>query len=550
MVVIEKYGKLYATEFRISQTLIVVIDANTGTVLEYINTRNPYQGWFIQLAKDEELGKVYALHMDGLYQIDAKTDAITIIPGIEGTIYSSLGVNPVTHELFYMWGAGSNLVVIDPFSHNHFEVAIDYGYGIGVNWKDNKVYIAYAGGGDANIYNRNTGVVSKYSTHNNDPTILVYNPIGNRMYSSCEVTLNINIIDGVTDTSLSMPMWSSVYPYVCYSTNHVFYSGYPVAIIDDYTFSVRTIDARGDLGTINQLTKRFYIATDDTIKVIQDQNDPWPLNKPVLLYPVNGIIGQPRFDVFRWETVPGATSYDLEYTSIPYSWMTGMNKYGIEDVSSEFSIYGDYLQFYWHVRAKNAECTGYWSDTWTFTTSGFIFIPKLNLPQNNATNQPSDITFSWQNYTDAVSYRLQVSPYPNFSSTSFDQNGIISTSKKVSGLADNTRYFWRINAITATETSEWSETWNFTTKNPVNANHLTEIIPLRIYPNPVNDILNIEGTENKLSNLSIISPDGKILKHIAGFGISQVNVSTLQKGIYLLKIINSDITYTIPILKQ
>ncbi len=59
---------------------------------------------------------------------------------------------------------------------------------------------------------------------------------------------------------------------------------------------------------------------------------------------------------------------------------------------------------------------------------------------------------------------------------------------------------------------------------------------LKLYPNPVSDILCYELKENETPlNVQIISIDGKIVKNIAPNKRS-VNVSDLSKGLYILKI--------------
>lgn len=73
------------------------------------------------------------------------------------------------------------------------------------------------------------------------------------------------------------------------------------------------------------------------------------------------------------------------------------------------------------------------------------------------------------------------------------------------------------------------------------------------YPNPVNDVMNIDflGT-NPAGSISILTLDGKvILKQInACQGILQLNLSQLPRGIYLLSYANSIEIKTIKIFKQ
>ena len=70
---------------------------------------------------------------------------------------------------------------------------------------------------------------------------------------------------------------------------------------------------------------------------------------------------------------------------------------------------------------------------------------------------------SWNASAGATSYGLQVSANSNFSPLVVDQSGITGTSYSASGLANNTVYYWHVNATNAGSTSSYSSTWSFTT---------------------------------------------------------------------------------------
>ncbi len=89
--------------------------------------------------------------------------------------------------------------------------------------------------------------------------------------------------------------------------------------------------------------------------------------------------------------------------------------------------------------------------------------PTLSSPANGATGVSITPTLSWNASSGATSYGLQVSTSSSFSSTVLNQTGITTTSYTVSGLANNTTYYWRVNASNAGGTSAHSATWSFTT---------------------------------------------------------------------------------------
>ena len=70
--------------------------------------------------------------------------------------------------------------------------------------------------------------------------------------------------------------------------------------------------------------------------------------------------------------------------------------------------------------------------------------------------------------------------------------------------------------------------------NPTGIDHINST-SIRIYPNPVNDVLNISNSEN-ISSVSIYNMLGQeVLFSKMNTSSGQINVSALPKGIYLVK---------------
>lgn len=89
--------------------------------------------------------------------------------------------------------------------------------------------------------------------------------------------------------------------------------------------------------------------------------------------------------------------------------------------------------------------------------------PTLLTPANGTINVALNITLTWNSSPNTESYQLQVSTDPNFTTTVLNQSGITAISYNITGLLNNTTYYWRVNAINTGGTSSWSATWNFTT---------------------------------------------------------------------------------------
>ena len=103
---------------------------------------------------------------------------------------------------------------------------------------------------------------------------------------------------------------------------------------------------------------------------------------------------------------------------------------------------------------------------WGTAFGSFSFAPAapaLASPSDGAAGVSTSPTLSWNASTGATSYGLQVSTSPTFSTTVVNQSGITGTSWQISGLANNTKHYWRVNATSAGGTSDWSSVRCFKT---------------------------------------------------------------------------------------
>ncbi len=88
--------------------------------------------------------------------------------------------------------------------------------------------------------------------------------------------------------------------------------------------------------------------------------------------------------------------------------------------------------------------------------------PILKSPSNSSTNTDTNVVLEWNKSAGASSYRVVVSKESQFNLPIIDGN-TSDTKYNLSGLENNTKYFWHVNASNLAGSSPWSETWNFTT---------------------------------------------------------------------------------------
>jgi len=93
--------------------------------------------------------------------------------------------------------------------------------------------------------------------------------------------------------------------------------------------------------------------------------------------------------------------------------------------------------------------------------------PTLLSPPDSATDQSTSPTLTWNASSGATSYGSQVSTTSMFTSFVRKQSGLTSTGAAVGGLDTSTQHYWRVNATNSYGTSQWSDTWSFTTSGTI-----------------------------------------------------------------------------------
>jgi hypothetical protein len=97
----------------------------------------------------------------------------------------------------------------------------------------------------------------------------------------------------------------------------------------------------------------------------------------------------------------------------------------------------------------------------------FNLVPILILPKNGQVGLDINVDFKWseQRENTILWYFLQISKDPNFSGEmSSDLRWLTQPYCSITGLSNQTKYYWRVRAGNPDTSSVWSEVWSFTTK--------------------------------------------------------------------------------------
>jgi hypothetical protein len=187
---------------------------------------------------------------------------------------------------------------------------------------------------------------------------------------------------------------------------------------------------------------------------------------PALVSPANNAVNQPVPIILKWNRAQGATTYRLQVaTNQTFTSGIVLDDSVLTDTSLTDSGLALSTGYYWRVNAKNTTGTSGWSGSRMFTTIGQSPAQvALVSPANNSINQPVSLLLVWNSTQGAATYRVQVDTNQTFATgIAFDDSALTDTSTTVSGLANSTNYYWRVDAKNVAGTGVWSATRMFTT---------------------------------------------------------------------------------------
>jgi photosystem II stability/assembly factor-like uncharacterized protein len=88
---------------------------------------------------------------------------------------------------------------------------------------------------------------------------------------------------------------------------------------------------------------------------------------------------------------------------------------------------------------------------------------ELLSPINNSINNPVNLTFAWKKNPVATGYNLVLASDSLFTNIIVNDTTITDTTKYISGLSNNTKYYWKVRGKIANGWGSYCNFWTFTT---------------------------------------------------------------------------------------
>jgi len=191
----------------------------------------------------------------------------------------------------------------------------------------------------------------------------------------------------------------------------------------------------------------------------------WAL-PPVLISPEDGSTVDSFTPTFTWNTVDGATEYQIQVSKKPdFKKKLVICENVDTNTYTAIKKLPPHKKYYWRVKAKDANGEwGPWSDVWSFSTPkpGDIGTPILVSPEEGSTVEDLRPTFTWEPVEGADKYEIEISKKDDFHKKGIKET-VSSTSYTVeSDLLPDTTYYWKVK-VNNSHGNNWSEVWSFTT---------------------------------------------------------------------------------------
>ena len=232
---------------------------------------------------------------------------------------------------------------------------------------------------------------------------------------------------------------------------------------------------------------------------------------------------------------------------------------GNDNLSEEVIFFTDGIDgFIYHNRKKEfnllIKLTGISNPSDITIIQNEVSQVNLSSPKKDTTGISLLTELLWNEDESADNYRLQLSN-DDFLTTIIDTVLFDISYKITDTLSINSSYKWRVKSINSVSSSDWSESWSFTTGISTSIEKIfrpTEYKLYQNYPNPFNPTTTIQYSLSENTSVIITVYDilgQKVMELMngqqsAGYHTTTFDASGLSSGVYLYKLTTPSFSQT------
>jgi hypothetical protein len=158
-------------------------------------------------------------------------------------------------------------------------------------------------------------------------------------------------------------------------------------------------------------------------------------------------------------------------------------------------------------------------------------VPVLATPANNATGVSITPTLTWGTISGASTYRVQVSTISTFATTIANDSTLTVGTKSLTGLVNNTTYYWRVNCKNTGGISAWTSMWSFKTLSTGTISVQSSYLPATLGHNGVLEFYQSNGVKVMAVAYDATATRTTMLKNAS---------KTLARGFYMYRFHSAD----------
>lgn len=245
-------------------------------------------------------------------------------------------------------------------------------------------------------------------------------------------------------------------------------------------------DREHTISLLDYFTTYFWRIRGGDIEGQSDWSETWcyttVIGPATLLRPADSTFDVPGEVTLEWEEFEQSASYHLQVSTERDFDEMFFEDSTLTETSQLIEDLANYTQYHWRVRIFSGDHRGLWSDSWLF--AGQLAPPVLEYPTNNMQEADNKQNFEWKLVHGATMYEFEMATDPNFSSVAMKEDSLPYGNLTVYDMDYECTYHWHVRAKNDNSTSDWSETWQFTTKQEPGYVFETGPGTASLYPNP------------------------------------------------------------------
>lgn len=182
--------------------------------------------------------------------------------------------------------------------------------------------------------------------------------------------------------------------------------------------------------------------------------------QPTPIYPTGTI--NTLTPLFDWSDYPPALMYRIQVNAGVNTVINDSTP--VSQYQTPFGALAENTLYYWRVGARTAAgviWSGYFSFNIILNT---VLPPTLIYPPNNSVICGSSVVFDWSDVAGAISYQIQIAQGVSFTQPILNISGLVNSGYALQPgvLQYGITYYWRVRAVTASGTTNWSLISSFT----------------------------------------------------------------------------------------